>query len=354
MLITTMRNFTLPSFPFRLVVCFAGSWLVGASQAQPASFAHVGAQSNGEYVVATNQILTPAGKSATALNDRPASLAISPDGLTAAFINETHNGPDQIVLVDLIPGREKQIYTDNFGSSLSGLLYSADGKKLYHSHEYSGNVAVCDVAADGTLTFNSSFSIQTQANTPPFPAGLAQTTDGARLCVVANVYNDLAVIDLATQQILAQIPVGNAPFTVMVVGNYAYVTNEGGRTAVPGDFINYSAGTAIVADPQSGGVTTGTVSAITAQIPGVPDFRSSIIFTTAVYAPATVINGVSRQFRLITSNVRATATVVPTPTTEAMRWPTRRPVLSGKMLSITTKLSAAMASTPISSPWLPV
>jgi len=256
-----MRNFTLTPFVLRLVVCFAG-WLVGATQAQPAPFAHVGAQSNGKYVVATNQILTPAGKSATALNDRPVSLAISPDGLTAAFINETHNGPDQIVVVDLITGREKQIYTDNFGSSLSGLLYSADGTKLYHSHEYSGNVAVCDAAADGTLTFNSSFSIQTQANTPPFPAGLAQTTDAARLCVVANVYNNLDVVDLATQQILAQIPVGNAPFTVMVVGNYAYVTNQGGRTAVPGDFINYSAGTAIVADPQSGGVTTGTVSVV--------------------------------------------------------------------------------------------
>jgi YVTN family beta-propeller protein len=244
------------------LICALAVSLTATAQAQLAHFAKIGAQPDGSYIVPTNQRLTPTGKSITAAADRPVSLAIRPDGLTAAFINETHNGPDQIVVIDLVDGQQKQIYTNNFGSSLSGLLYSADGTKLYSSHEYSGNVVVSDVAADGTLTFNSNFSIQTQANVPPFPAGLAQTADGKRLCVVANVYNNLDVVDLATQTILAEIPVGNAPFTVRVVGNYAYVTNQGGRPALPGDFTNYSAGTPIVADPRSGGVTTGTVSIV--------------------------------------------------------------------------------------------
>ena len=47
-----------------------------------------------------------------------------------------------------------------------------------------------------------------------------------------------------------------------MAGDHAYVTNQGGRPAKPGEFTALSAGTPIVADPGSAASITGTVSVI--------------------------------------------------------------------------------------------
>jgi YVTN family beta-propeller protein len=61
--------------------------------------------------------------------------------------------------------------------------------------------------------------------------------------VALNFDNELGVIDVQSLQLVAQIPVGNAPFGVVINGNLAYVSNRGGRRAKPNDFTNLSAGT---------------------------------------------------------------------------------------------------------------
>ena len=74
--------------------------------------------------------------------------------------------------------------------------------------------------------------------------------------------NSVGIIDLATNKFMGQIAVQNAPKSIVVVGDLAYVTNEGGRPAKPGEYTDPSAGTPIVADRQSASSTTGTVSVI--------------------------------------------------------------------------------------------
>jgi YVTN family beta-propeller protein len=68
-----------------------------------------------------------------------------------------------------------------------------------------------------------------------------------------------------------QIRVGNAPHSIVIkpkvvngqiVGETAYISNEGGRPATQADFQVYSAGTPIVADKVNGSATTGTVSVV--------------------------------------------------------------------------------------------
>jgi YVTN family beta-propeller protein len=86
--------------------------------------------------------------------------------------------------------------------------------------------------------------------------------DGAKLYAGLSGKNKLAVIDTTANTIAAQIPVGNAPAGVAVVGNQVFVSNRGGRPAVPGDTTNKSDGTAIVSDPVTGASTTGTVSVV--------------------------------------------------------------------------------------------
>ena len=72
------------------------------------------------------------------------------------------------------------------------------------------------------------------------------------------------MIDLAASpaRLIAQIPVGNAPNSVVIHGKYAYVSNEGGRPATGEDFTNYSDGTPIVVDRKDAFAITGTVSVV--------------------------------------------------------------------------------------------
>ena len=59
------------------------------------------------------------------------------------------------------------------------------------------------------------------------------------------------MINTATDTLIQQIPVGNAPRQVVISadnGTIAYVSNEGGRPANKTDFTNLSDGTPIVAE----------------------------------------------------------------------------------------------------------
>src|SRR5439155_19754574 len=59
--------------------------------------------------------------------------------------------------------------------------------------------------------------------------GLAISGDGKLLWAVLNMRNSLAAIDLVNGELMKEIPVGNAPYGVVVVGNKAYVSNWAGR-----------------------------------------------------------------------------------------------------------------------------
>ncbi len=96
------------------------------------------------------------------------------------------------------------------------------------------------------------------------PGGIAFSKDDSRAYVALNVANTLGVIDLTASpaKLIAQIPVGNAPNSVVIHGKYAYVSNEGGRPATSEDFTNYSDGTPIVVDRKDAFAITGTVSVV--------------------------------------------------------------------------------------------
>jgi len=70
------------------------------------------------------------------------------------------------------------------------------------------------------------------------------------------------ILTASPARLVSQIPVGNVPNSVVVRGNYAYVSNEGGRPATNADFTNYSDGTPIVVDRKDAFTLTGTVSVV--------------------------------------------------------------------------------------------
>jgi YVTN family beta-propeller protein len=64
---------------------------------------------------------------------------------------------------------------------------------------------------------------------------MALSPDGSKLYVALNGANTLGVINTSTDQLVQQIPVGNAPRQVVLADgrDVAYVSNEGGRPASP-------------------------------------------------------------------------------------------------------------------------
>jgi YVTN family beta-propeller protein len=253
---------------FRLSVLAAALLVATASVASAegwlSSRALVGQQPDGSVLVPTDQVITPAGDQIMMNGQRPNAVALSPDGHTAAFLTASCNGCSLITTIDRDTGKVKQqLNPQRGGAAATGIIYSADGQHLYAS-DTAGFVLQASVAADGTLTQQATIPLPTPSVGwgSAYPEGLALSPDGALLYVAMSRSNALGVIDLATHQVVDQIPVGNAPWGVAVEGGSVYVTNEGGRPAQPGDFTNDSSGTRIVADPNSGSAVTGTVSVV--------------------------------------------------------------------------------------------
>jgi YVTN family beta-propeller protein len=241
----------------------------------------VGPQTDGSIVVSDNQVLTPAGRLIElGAPVRAKAIALNPDrnAHTAAVL--LMGSPQPIIVFDTISGQVLQRYTpedasnptakDRSTGSFAGIAYSPDGSRLLFSQD-NNYVSVARVdRTTGLLSHEQRVALPT----PPAdgrtyhnakainPGGIAFSADGKRAYVALNAANTLGVIDLATAKLIAQIPVGNAPNSVMVHGNFAYVSNEGGRAATPGDFTNDSDGTPIVVDRTDAYTLSGTVSVV--------------------------------------------------------------------------------------------
>lgn len=253
-----------------LALSVAGVFASGnhGALARAKEWQQVGRQERNAVVLPTNQVVKPAGERIE-FRGRPNAVKLSPDKKTAAFLNGAYKA---IILIDPQTGTVKQEF-DAAGSSASfrGIAYSQDGKKLYAS-QANGRVIVATVLDDGTIALdhfvalpNSTIPYPGGEDGNPYPGGLALSDDNATLYVVLNRNNTLGVIDLATRTVIKEIPVGNAPHDVVVNGDKAYVSNQGGRPADPGDFTRDSSGTPIVADSESGHAVTGTVSVVDLQ-----------------------------------------------------------------------------------------
>jgi YVTN family beta-propeller protein len=235
----------------------------------------VGTANADGILLPTGQRINPAGTRILVNQGRLLSSAISPNGkyLAALSWNEFTGF---LTIINLETGRIIQqvgAYPSpamGDGSvAADGPLWSADGTSLWVPQSYellhftvrpNGMVAPNPV----TITLEESLGNLTTGNsyTYDLPSGMALSSDGTKLYVAFNGVNQLGVIDTATNQLLQEIPVGNAPRQVVLVGNVAYVSNEGGRPAKPGDFTNESYGTAIVSSKVTGAATTGTVSVV--------------------------------------------------------------------------------------------
>lgn len=243
----------------------------------------VGPQQDGSIVASNNQTLTPAGKIVELGSPvRAKAIALNPNSKTQSAAVLMMGSPQPVIVFNTATGKVLQRFIpadatatspkELTAGSFTGIAYSSDGKKLLFSQD-NNYVVIANVDQNtGVLTNEQRVSLpEPPADGRPYhnaksinPGGIAFSEDNKRAYVALNVANTLGVIDLTASpaKLIAQIPVGNVPNSVVVRGKYAYVSNEGGRPASSADFTNYSDGTAIVVDRKDAFTLTGTVSVV--------------------------------------------------------------------------------------------
>jgi YVTN family beta-propeller protein len=245
----------------------------------------VGQTYNGALLLPTNQWISPIGTRIEDPNARIISSTLSPDGQFMAA--QTWNDfTGYLTIFDLKTHeiiQEEGAYPNTLdpeagepGEEVAsdGPLYSPDGKTLWVPQ--TGDIAKFTVDPEtGKVSEKVIINMPPAANGPApeyskeathpgeaEPSGLALSSDGSKLYAALNGSNALAVINTSTNQVETEIPVGNAPRQVVLDGDTAYVSNEGGHPAKPGETTNLSDGTPIVSSPVTGAATSGTVSVV--------------------------------------------------------------------------------------------
>jgi YVTN family beta-propeller protein len=243
----------------------ADGWSGGWGDAQ------VGTTNAQGILLASNQRVKPIGSRLLVTDGRLLSSSISPNGQYLAALS-WYDFTGFLTMFNLRTGKIIQQVGTGVGSdktlgdgtvAADGPLWSADGKTLWFPQ--TADMIKFSVAADGTVSAPVTIPMEETTSagiTPDLPSGMALSPDGSKLYVALNGVNQLGVVDTATDKVVQTIPVGNAPRQVVLAGNDAFVSNEGGRPAKPGDFTNESDGTAIVASDVTGAAITGTVSEV--------------------------------------------------------------------------------------------
>ncbi len=206
----------------------------------------VGPLADGRVIVPTNQILSPAGRQVI-VSGRPTDVALSPNKRWLAVLNI-----NEVQIVNIESGKIVS-HLGLKGGSYKGILFAPNGKRVFAS-SMKGGIGVFQVSDRGQLAAakpiqlsvesrrqgrstakrrnladDESYTSRAATTKDALPVGLAISADGKTLFAALNLKNTLAEIDVASKKIRREIPVGNAPYDVVLVGDTAYVSNWAGR-----------------------------------------------------------------------------------------------------------------------------
>src|SRR6201998_4062091 len=240
---------------------FGGPFGIGISGINPFGDSHVGEEVNGRLLLPDDQWISPIGQRVEFSDQDAVGGMISPDGTKFATASGDGGTGQGLRIVDLTSG--KIIHSLDSVNGTGGILYSPDGRTLWVSEP--GAVLRFELGSEGAITDPESpvkIPVSSSAPSGAMADGMALSADGSKLYVALNGNNALGVIETSTNRLVKEIPVGNAPREVVIAGGKAFVSDQGGRRAAPGDTTNESDGTAIVSNPSTGAASTGAVSVV--------------------------------------------------------------------------------------------
>ncbi len=244
----------------------------------------VGRQPDGSVVVPTNQVLRPAGTQVT-FPGRPVDIALLDGGKTLVVKNLR-----DLVFIDAATGKIKQTleldkglgaepdfaikdlvarpigpsgkpappYNDGF--SVVGIVVHRD--RVYATDAYN-HLRIADPGKDGRYAWAKPIeAVKPKIGGFANPAGLA-VRSADELWMTTTRGNSVQLVNLATGQVEQIVPVGVAPYMVVVArSDRVYVSNWGGNHPKEGDATALSSGTEVRTDPKTGIANQGTISVL--------------------------------------------------------------------------------------------
>jgi YVTN family beta-propeller protein len=317
------RLFLVTAGATSLVVVAGG----GAAVASTYQFGadQVGQTTRRGQVVSADQYIDPIGKRLVINNGKIMSSAVSPDGTHVAAA--VADGGEALAIVDLRSWTVQQLIGNNAAANLrisgndvgqEGPAYSPDGSQLWLSQ--ADGYRKFTVNPDGSLADPTFVTIPADGAKRALVAQAVFSADGSTVYSAVNGQNRVIALDAATGAIKQSWAVGNAPRDLALVGHKLYVSNEGGRTAQPGDTTINSYNTPVPASPVTGATTTGTVSVIDVASTSVQSISVGL-HPTAVYAKGGAVfvtNTASNTVSVIdTARDKVTQTIATQPWPEA-------------------------------------
>nr|WP_296067448.1 alkaline phosphatase family protein [uncultured Actinoplanes sp.] len=285
----TGRRISVVTAGTAVLVMAAGSG-IGLASTRQFGTDQVGQDTRRGLVVSDDQYLDPIGQRLVIDNGKIMSSAVSPDGThVAAAVTD---GGMALAVVDLKSWKVQQLIGNNAAANLrisgndvgqEGPTYSPDGSQLWLGQ--ADGYRRFTVNPDGTLANPTFVTIAADGPKRALASQAVFSADGATVYSAVNGQNRVVALDAATGAIKQSWAVGNAPRDLALVGDKLYVSNEGGRTAQPGDTTINSYNTPVPADPVTAATTTGTVSVIdVAQPAGAVRNIKVGLHPTALYA----------------------------------------------------------------------
>lgn len=216
----------------------------------------VGPQSNNAYVVSTSQIIDAAGTMVT-FPGRPVDLALNNEETLLAVKNMTG-----IVFINVVNQSITQtLELPKGGCTFKGIGWSSDDKKVWITDE-KGFLRSAKMNEKGLFAWDNQILLPGNDKDGSYPGGFAIDEKQGVIYVTLNRNNTVGLVNMNTGKLEAQIPVGIAPYSIVIKNNKAYVTNWGGRLPVASDMSAPSSRSKVVINKNTGVASSGTVSVI--------------------------------------------------------------------------------------------
>lgn len=216
----------------------------------------MGVLPEGPVATPTSQMLKPYGRTLE-VSGRPVDAALSPDG-KRLFVKDM----GVLRIIDTAAWKQLQELPNAGGASIYGMAVSRNGSRVFVTSS-ADQLRVYEREPGGGYKLGFSVKLPgPKGEGNSFPCGVALSADEKTAYVALSRNNSLGVVNLAAQKVRQEIPVGIAPYDVVLLNaNVLAVTNQGGRHPKPGEESAPSAGTETPVN-ENGTAKTGTLSLV--------------------------------------------------------------------------------------------
>jgi YVTN family beta-propeller protein len=220
----------------------------------------LGRQPDGSVLVASQQVIQPFGYQA-GFPGRPTDLVLLEDGRTLVvknlrdlvFVDTTTR-----TIVQTLPLPAPPSPRPREGCSFHGILAEPGGRILVTGTHQTLFVARRE---NGIARWEGDVVLPgPDGKGNSVPGGIARA--GAHVLVTLSRNNALGVVDLEANKLERTIPVGVAPYAVVVHEGRAFVSNWGGRHPRAGEAADTSSSTKVLVDAETNVASSGTVSVV--------------------------------------------------------------------------------------------